>query len=110
MTHWRRPDEPDPIGGLVAFAIVAALVVFLLLLAHSCARAQGRPFIAIIASVCLNDNCKEVMVTTSAQVPTLTMTSCQIGQRELAEWLMREWPGYQLGGWKCIRGERRHET
>lgn len=63
--------------------------------------------IAVLASICLGAACQWVTVTTSEQEPNLTMMSCQMGQRELSEWLMRERPGYTLGRWKCVMGERR---
>lgn len=66
--------------------------------------------IAIIASVCLGLFCRDVVVTTSEQDRNITMMSCAIGQRELADWMRMNWPGYRLGGWKCILGSRHQDT
>lgn len=63
--------------------------------------------IAVIASICLGLACKDVVVTTSEQDSRVTMMSCAIGQRELAEWMAQNWPGYRLAGWKCVMGDRR---
>lgn len=34
MTHWRRPDEPEPRRGCVAWIITMGIVMALLLISH----------------------------------------------------------------------------
>lgn len=64
--------------------------------------------IAVIASICLGAACRDVVVTTSDQDPSVNLMSCQmLGPAALAEWLGRSWPGYTLAGWKCISGSAR---
>lgn len=61
--------------------------------------------IAVLATICLGAACRDVVVTTSLLDNRVTMTSCQMGAPELAEW-MKQWPGYRFAGWKCVIGKR----
>lgn len=97
-------DTPTILNALIGF-VVAMLMLVILFFGVRLANA-GEPVIAVIARVCLRDDCHEKVVMTSEQNPRINMISCQIGQAALAEWLGREWPGYTLAGWKCVDGQR----
>lgn len=98
--------------GIVVCAVAVVVLFFQLLSSAAFARdLDGRyaqsPLIAVLATICLDRSCQDVVVTTSDQAARVTMTSCAIGQRELADWMQRNWPGYRLDGWKCVIGAKR---
>jgi hypothetical protein len=69
--------------------------------------AEQSDVVAVIASVCLEADCHDVVVTTSDQDQRVNMMSCQmLGPAALAEWMGREWPGFTLAGWKCVNADR----
>lgn len=102
-------DDTPTIGKMLLAGAVAIGMLVLLFFAVR-ASAQEPPVVAVIASVCLGSDCKEVVVTSSEQDPSITMDSCKIGQPQLAAWLIKNWPGYELARWKCVSGARRRET
>lgn len=64
--------------------------------------------IAVIVSICLGTGaCKDVLVTSSDQDPSLTMTYCMaIAPAAIADWMAKNRPGYRVAGWKCVFGKR----
>lgn len=66
--------------------------------------------ITILATICLGTACKDVVVTSSLLDNRVTLTSCQMGAPELAEWMSRNWPGYRFAGWKCVIGRKGEAT
>jgi hypothetical protein len=86
----------------------AIVLVLLLALAAHFAHAEERaPTVAVIASVCLDQHCRDIVVTTSEQDPRVSVMSCQfIGPQALADWMTQNWPGYRLAGWKCVFGRK----
>jgi hypothetical protein len=65
--------------------------------------------LVLLATICLNGSCKDVVVTTSATDPRLTPNACSVyAMQTLPTWLGEHYPGYDLGGWKCVaaKGER----
>jgi hypothetical protein len=63
--------------------------------------------ISVIATICLQLACRDVLVTTSQLDPNLSMQWCSsAAQPQLADWMAKNWPGYTLAGWKCELGSR----
>jgi hypothetical protein len=61
--------------------------------------------IAVLCSLAVPDQCRELTVTTS-DFAEISMTSCLMGAPQLAEW-MKDHPADRLAGWKCVIGEQR---
>lgn len=107
MTHWRQPHDDTPsVWRMLAAGLVA--IGMLVLLFFAVRASAESPMVVVIASVCLDEHCRDIVVTTSAQDEHATMAYCgMMGPMALADWMGSNWPGYRLGGWKCIRGGRR---
>lgn len=62
--------------------------------------------IKILATLCslATGQCHDQQVTNSDFQPGLTSKACQVGMPQLAEF-MRNWPQYELKGWRCVPAE-----
>lgn len=102
-------DDTPTIGRMLLAGLVALVMLVLLFFAVKASAEERAVF--VIANVCIGDDCRDVMVTTSAQDQRATMAYCgMMGPVALSEWMGSNWPGYRLAGWKCIRGERWHRS
>jgi hypothetical protein len=60
--------------------------------------------IAVLCSLSGPANCREQIVTTS-DFADISMQSCLIGARQLADW-MKQYPAERLAAWRCVIGEQ----
>lgn len=99
-----------PPSGTAILSYVCALVglIVLLLIVHfTAARARESGAIQIVAVLCslsAPESCHEQIVTTS-DFADISLQSCMMGMPQLAEW-MKAHPSDRLAKWRCVIGPR----
>jgi hypothetical protein len=61
--------------------------------------------LALICRLASPTDCMEQIVTNS-DVTDLTMAACVVGAPQVADWILKNHPGYRLAKWTCTMGTR----
>lgn len=65
--------------------------------------------VTLIAMICMQDYCREVVVTDSTMDNRVSISSCLVGEPQMVQWLQEHHQGWTLKRWGCVIGARRSD-